>query len=166
LINEDEFAKLFDSSFPDDLMKFLISKVWWRRASFAHYEFMDCRMFGTRTSNSCEIEGGVLKHHSGGPKPNQSIAKAADSVSNVSDMQITLKEQKAAKALYTVPVNLDPKLAPLYERVSKYCGNKVELSWKKRLNLTVFRASIRTFYVKLESYTSYKSDPLDLHDFL
>lgn len=96
----------------------------------------------------------------------QSIAKAADSVSNVTDMRITLKEQRAAKALYTVPVDLDPKLSPLYESLTMYCGNKVQSNWEKRLHFAVFRASPHLFYVKLESYTMYESDPSDEKEFL
>jgi hypothetical protein len=41
LLEEDEFAVFFDSTFPDDVKTFLISKVWCHRHSCAHYKFMD-----------------------------------------------------------------------------------------------------------------------------
>ena len=104
-----------------------------RRRSLAYFEFMDCRSFRTPTSNSSEVEGGVLKHHVAGPKPNHSFAKSADATTEVSDMQITLKDQRAAKAMYTVPPDLDPNLLSLYDIVTQYCGDKVAANWYDRI---------------------------------
>jgi hypothetical protein len=122
--------------------------------------------FGTRTSNSSEVEGGVLKQHSAGPKPNQTIAKAAESVSNVTDMRMTLKEQKVAKALYRVPVDSDPRLSQLYEHVMLYCANQVQQIWECRVRLAIFRALPHLFYVKLDSFTMYVSNPCNEKEFL
>jgi hypothetical protein len=166
LIADKETWRHFDSSFPDDFLKFLIDKIWRRRGTFAHYEFMDRRSFGTRTSNDSEVEGGILKHHAAGPKPNHSMAKSADSATKVTDMRITLKKQRAAKAMYAVPIALDPELVPLYDNVTQYCGNNVAANWKNRIHFTVFRASLHKFYVKLASFRTYDSDPSDIKEFL
>jgi hypothetical protein len=56
MLEEDEFATFFDLTFPDDVVTFLISKVWRHRDSFAHYKFMDHRTFGTRTSNQVKLK--------------------------------------------------------------------------------------------------------------
>jgi hypothetical protein len=58
------------------------------------------------------------------------MAKSADSATKVTDMRITLKEQRAAKAMYAVPIALDPELVPLYDNVTQYCGNNVAANWK------------------------------------
>lgn len=85
--------------------------------------------------------------------------------SRLSDMRMMLKEEKSAKALYSVPVDLDPKLSPLYESITMYCWNKVQVNWERRLHFAAFRASPHLFYIKLESYAMYKLDPLDEKEF-
>jgi hypothetical protein len=40
-------------------------------------------------------------------------------------MRIVLKEQRAAKAMDSMPTNLEEELLPLYESVSLYCSNKI-----------------------------------------
>jgi hypothetical protein len=111
-------------------------------AKLAHYEFMRTRSFHTKTSNASEIEGGVLKHHVAGPKPYHSMAKAADSTCKVSDMRIILKEQRATKAMDTMPTNVDEELFPLYEEVSDHCSDEIAGIWSHCLSMAVFRESL------------------------
>jgi hypothetical protein len=159
LLGNNEYMKYFDESFPKDVVTFVTTKVWIRRSKLAHYEFMRTRSFRTKTSNSSEIEGGVLKHHVAGPKPNHSMAKAADSTCKVSDMRIVLKEQRAAKAMDSMPTNLEEELLPLYESVSLYCSNKIAGNWRHGLSKTVFRAEPNVFWVKPKAFSSFSSDP-------
>jgi len=147
-LEDPQFMNYFDILFADDVKKFLTTKVWQHREKFAYYHYMGQRCFGMRTSNDCEIEGGILKHHSAGPKPNFSIAKSADTVCEVSDFRIGLKEQKAAKAMDSMPTEIESCLVPLYSSVTRYCGDKVVANWNRRLKLTVYRHSLDKFYVK------------------
>jgi hypothetical protein len=159
LLGNNEYMKYFDESFPKDVVTFATTKVWIRRSKLAHYEFMRTCSFRIKTSNSSEIEGGVLKHHVAGPKPNHSMAKAADSTCKVSDMRIVLKEQRAAKAMDSMPTNLEEELLPLYESVSLYCSNKIAGNWRHGLSKTVFRAEPNVFWVKPKAFSSFSSDP-------
>ena len=167
LLSNTELMQCFESSLANSVRIVVQKKIWVYRHKLAHYRYMNKRTFRTRTSNSSEIEGGVLKHHPAGPKPNQSIAKAADSTCKVSDSRINLKEQKAAKALDSMPTNLDDtKLAPLYDAVSEYCANIVAENYKRRESKTVFRVSPSVFWVKQKVYSSYSSDPTNVEEFI
>ncbi len=97
LLRSKDHMKYFDESFPKDVITFVTMKVWVHCAKLAHYEFMRTHSFCTKTSHASEIKGGVLKHHVAGPKPNHSMAKAADSTCKVSNMRIILKEQRPQK---------------------------------------------------------------------
>jgi hypothetical protein len=131
---------------------FLLIKVWPHHEKFAYYHFMSQCHFGMRTTNQSEIEGRVLKHHGAGPKPNHSLTKSADSVIKVLDLRITIKEQKAAKAMDSMPTVTEPSLTPLYSFVTYYCANTVCNVWNHQLNLTFYCESMDTFYVKGKSY--------------
>jgi hypothetical protein len=135
-------------------------------AKLAHYEFMRTRSFHTKTSNASEIEGGVLKHHVAGPKPNHSMAKAADSTCKVSDMSIILKEQRATKAMDTMPTNVDEELFPLYEEVSDHCSDEIAGIWSHRLSMAVFRESLSVFWVKPKAFSSYSLDPRNFTEYV
>lgn len=166
LLNDKEYMKYFDESFPNDVITFVVKKVWIYRDKLVHYNFMKTRSFGTRTSNSSEIEGGVLKHHTAGPKPNHSMATAADATNKVSDMRIVLKEQKAAKAMDTLPTEVEEELVPLYENLTVYCSDKLASNWRRRRYKTVFRAGPNVFWVKAKTFSKYSSNPSNLDEFL
>lgn len=97
LLQDEKYMKCFDKHFSNDMITTVTKKIWAYRAKLVRYRFKNIRSFGTRTSNSSEVEGGILKRHDAGPKPNHSLATAAESTVKVSDMRITLKEQRAAK---------------------------------------------------------------------
>jgi hypothetical protein len=137
-LEQHEFMCYFDDCFPADVKMFLLTKVWPHHEKFAYYHFMSQCHFGMRTTkNPSEIEGRVLKHYGAGPKPNHSLAKSADSVIHVSDLRITLKEQKAAKAMDSMPTEIEPSLTTLYSFVNYYFANTVCNIWNHPLNLTV-----------------------------
>jgi hypothetical protein len=151
-LEKHEFMCYFDDCFPADVKMFLLIKVWPHHEKFAYYHFMSQCHFGMRTTNQSEIEGRVLKHHGAGPKPNHSLTKSADSVIKVLDLRITIKEQKAAKAMDSMPTVTEPSLTPLYSFVTYYCANTVCNVWNHQLNLTFYCESMDTFYVKGKSY--------------
>jgi hypothetical protein len=156
----------FDTAFPKDFFIIMSKKIHVYILQMAHYQYKETRSFGTRTSNSSEVEGGVLKHHGAGPKPNHSIAKAAVATVKVSNTRITLKQQKAAKARDSTPVNVEEELLPLYQQVTHYCSDIIAGSWRRRTSKTVFRSSSNVFWVKQKTLSQYSSDPRNYDEFI
>ena len=165
LLGMGEHMQHFDDCFADDVAETIETKIWRCRCKLAHFVFMAIRSFGTRTSNTSEIEGGVLRHHKAGPKPNQSMAKSADAACKVSDMGITLKEQGAAKAMGSVPTKLDDELRPLCDEVTPFASNKIAENYKRRQSKAVFRVSETEFWVKQKSFPAPSPGPKNADDF-
>jgi hypothetical protein len=143
-----ECMKHFDVTFPTDIHWVIAKNIWPHREKFAYYQFMTWHTLKTRTSNSSKVEGGVVKHHSAGPKPNHSMEMSAESMVHLSNYRIELKEQKAGKDADSMPTKLTPALQPLYNNVSQYCADAVVQNWECRKHLTVYRAAINKFYIK------------------
>ncbi len=80
----------------------------------------------------------MLKHHVAGPKPNHNMAKSADATIKVADHRILLKEQKAAKAMNSIPTKVQSCLAPLYDMVCSHAADKIAANWEHQLKLAEF----------------------------
>jgi hypothetical protein len=133
--------------------------LWPQTEKLAKHVHMKNHNFGVQTSNSSETEGGVLKHHASGPKPNFSLEKSADSTVKVSDMRITLKEQWAAQAMDTESMETKPGLEQLHKSTTKHCAEKVAEIWEARSGAAVHRKSLTEFWTKAKSHPQCSSDP-------
>jgi hypothetical protein len=147
-LEDNDNMKCFDKMFPTNVCWVIAKNIWHHHKKFMYYQFMKGCTMMVWTSNSSEVEGGVVKHHSAGPKPNHSMEKSAESLVHLTDYRIKLKEQKAAKEADSMPMKLAPTLQPLYRFLTQHCADLVVKNWQRRSRLTVYRAAIDKFYVK------------------
>lgn len=107
-LEDHEHMKHFDAMIPTDVHWVIVKNIWQHCGKFAYYYFMSWHALKTRTSNSSKVEGGVVMHHSAGPKRNHNMEMSAESMVHLSNYRIKLKEQKAAKDADSMPTKLTP----------------------------------------------------------
>jgi hypothetical protein len=152
-------------TFAQDIENHVVTKVWAHRHLFSHHVYHGRRIFGNRTSNNAEVEGAVLKNHDAGPKPCDNIAKAAKATNTVTDMRLTVKKQRTATAMDSMPVMVNETFAPLYQKVTSYAAEKVISNWHSTHEYAMYRKQHDEFYVKALKYENFKDNMSDCEEY-
>jgi hypothetical protein len=119
----------------------------------AFYVFKDCRVFEVRTTSFVEREGGVLKHHAIGPKPQHSIDKSLASINNVDQLRSIQRAQREAREIEKLPINevkRESNYLPLYEDLTDFAAAKLVDQFESREVYTCYRVDAVTFLVKAQ----------------
>jgi hypothetical protein len=110
-----------------------------------------------------EIEGGVMKRHPLGPRPNHSLGKSAMCLTEVGENRLAKKAQKAAMALDQRLTKDD--MPAISRALTEYAAGLIVEQYSIRDDFVLYRADERTFYVKAAAYTNYSFAASYEHDY-
>jgi hypothetical protein len=164
-LRDPKVREALTRTFARDIENHIVTKVWAHRHLFSHHVYHGRRIFGNRTSNNAEVEGAVLKNHEAGPKPCDNIAKAAKATNTVTDMRLTVKKQRTATAMDSMPVVINDMFAPLYQKVTSYAAEKVISNWQSTHKYAIYRKHHDEFYVKALKYKKFQDNMSDREEY-
>ena len=106
---------------------------------FGHIATYSATMFIRTDTFLATVHPTMLKNHEAGPKPCDNIAKAAKEANTVTDMCLTVKKQRTATAMDSMPVMVNETFAPLYQKVTPYAAEKVISIWHSTHEYAMYR---------------------------
>lgn len=120
------------------ITEFVETKVKPKLEMLAHYHFRKSRNFGIRTTSISEVENGVMKISSIGPRPNQSIDESQDAISNLTQRRNRQKNTASAAALDSLPVQASERRSYIPE-ITDYANKEVLCQYEARQNYATFQ---------------------------